>query len=979
MKIKILNKNLNHPEADTLDYSDVKVYKIDEAPVFTECYNETLDSGTVVISNQLEKIDISPYDIVELFYDDNTRWKYMCVDSYTETITCVNPKIYKYEISLFSETKQLEGIILPNLKITSIKGKAARSIWHYIRIYVNEYCPKIRIDNTFQTKFSFGNLQSKFNSIECPEMQWNTPTLREVLNDLMMVADCIPVIKDSVLGYLDLTKTTDTDWSDDITHINSISRSKSSEDYISELQVDLKNVTNKTGDTFVTKIEYVTLDIPDNDIVLTTNNMRLETQYPIYDLKSVKVMFPGGVRGQSPSTAIFQRGWVSADLMNINGVNLIYEEKEWITKNILYNTLYPENLADWPKYQNSTLYYTRGSNIISNFNNTTKFFLFTEAFYQKICKIICQQNWPSYDYDHGDYEGISPRYYNLLFKVEYETLQGCLFRASKGDYPEHERIVIDNQTNSYVDSYAQGFLEYQKANRLGNEQLFINARFDLPLPQNIELIKIADTYEDTVIYQCQYQFYSDHVEVNAYSTKNYILREYFTGVKSKIRSWQIASGNEALTRHDLVKFYCEFSYIDHEELSISDLDDNNVALYFISPLTTYSHDILKSSLVRMEADGNRFVPENFYTTDFRPQTSYYCLDLVSRVTGNSLVFSFGFTDNFWVGQSVHTTNDYGNDIPTHGTGENKELYVRKNDIVVNSDTDYPHIADASISGGGVPFHQYRYTDSYGEYTEIEAYFVTQTKIIPTYLTDNSTEVYEDDVEVGDSWYDSSNHRISDATQHYLYYIYQRPRVYQGNFKWNDVHSYDTSKIHVKLAQHKDSQEIINVSTQFEFCSETNDICFGKEWLNRQQAVNTSDNSTSNYMLKVYPSSSYDFKNINKLPDVTPLNYTVIFGYNQPLGNLNGRIFIALQGMTFNNPSDAHQFAINTAKNKCFYLVDENSNVLLAFNNIPEDNCYRAEISSGVWVPIYVLCMNILKSRNKNIYDENNHYLIVDKI
>ena len=61
----------------------------------------------------------------------------------------------------------------------------------------------------------------------------------------------------------------------------------------------------------------------------------------------------------------------------------------------------------------------------------------------------------------------SPQWYNALFKVEYETLEGCLFRASKNGNVEHQRVVIDNQTNSYVDSSLQGFMEYQKANRLG--------------------------------------------------------------------------------------------------------------------------------------------------------------------------------------------------------------------------------------------------------------------------------------------------------------------------------------------------------------------------------------------------------------------------------------------------------------------------------------------------------------------------------
>ena len=38
------------------------------------------------------------------------------------------------------------------------------------------------------------------------------------------------------------------------------------------------------------------------------------------------------------------------------------------------------------------------------------------------------------------------------------------------------------------------------------------------------MLAISDMYEDCVVYQAQYQYFSDHVEVNALATKNYILR-----------------------------------------------------------------------------------------------------------------------------------------------------------------------------------------------------------------------------------------------------------------------------------------------------------------------------------------------------------------------------------------------------------------------------------------------------------------------
>jgi len=910
MKIKILNKNNN------------SVYEVDEAPVFTECYNETLDTGSIVISNRTSAIKMAPYDIVEIQYDNGTFWKYMCIDTYTETLTCVNPKIYRYEISLFSETKQLEGTVLPNLKITKVWGET-RTVYDYINQYMTEYCPQIKIKdgNTFRYDYKFKwddtlhSLQNKFN-MQCPEMQWNTPTLREILNDLMMVADCIPILNNGTLSFMDLTEVSDTDWTSDTTHINYVTRSKSSEDYVSELQVNLENVTNQTEgvNNLVTKAEWVMFSPADNGVVLQNDNMVLKTSYPIYKLKSLTAHFEGAyVIGVDATNT-----WMTQDITNI-----VFEYQEWITKKVLYNTNSP-SFEHFGESQNWSVYYTRGSNEIRNWNHKTKFWWQDKFLYDELFDKIIRYQHPNVNVGSSV---TKPQWYTIFFKIEYETLAGCLFRASKNDDVEHERVVIDNQTNSMVDSYAQGFLEYQKANRLGNEQLSINARFE----SNEVLMKLAETYGDSIIYQVQYQIFKNHTEVNALATKNYILREYFTGVKSKIRSWQIADESQSCKRHDLIKYYCEFSYTEHIELIISlgALSDYNIATYLCSPLTIYNASPIKYVFVQTRAsdtdNSNIWYPLS---------NRYYCLDLISRLVGNSLVFTYEFYDNFWACQMLDTD-------------------------VIDEYTDFTvagEIVSGLIENKGFPLKMRQYTNNIGEYNRISAIF-SENIINSPYSGD---------------WVDGEDVRdYPNKAKDYVYNLWQMPEVGEQHISNDKFYSFKEI--------HKDSQERIAVSTQFEFCTDTTDICFSKEWLKRQQAVNISNNDTNNYMLKVYPTSSYNFRNPNQLPEGIPLSYSVKFGYNQPNGNLNTRIFIALSGMRFNNPSDAHQFAINTAKNKCLYLVEENNNPLLALNNIPENNCYRAEIESGVWVPMYVLQLNVLRTRNKNIYDSDNPYLIIDEI
>ncbi len=919
MKIQILNKNNN------------QFYEVDEAPIFTECYNETLDTGTVIISNQENEIKIEPYDIIAIYKNNNDFWKYMCVDTYTRVMSSVKPKIYRYEITLFSETKQLEGIILPNLKITKL-WNIRRNIYNYINQYMSEYCPKIRVSSTSSWS---GNIDYKWKwtealddehellsnkfSDECPEMQWNTPTLREVLNDLMMVKDCIPIIKNGILSYMDLTQTKD-DVSED-THINSITTSKSSEDYVSELQVNLVNVTNniENVNNFVTLTEYKTFSVQDNEVILTDSNLFLRTDYPIYKLKKLIMCFTA--RGDTATDGVIE--WVEFDLCSIQG--LVSEYQEWVTKYITYNTAAPNNLVQFADSQTWSLYYKRNTREIGNFSSKAKFFFLSDFLIEELPDRIVKYLYPQVT------RVIKPKYYQLLFKVEYETLEGCLFRASKNDNVEHDRIVIDNQTNSYADSYNQGFLEYQKANRLGNEQLQINARY---LPTDA-LMQIGDVYEDSVIYQCQYQYFKNHVEVNALATKNYILREYFTGVKSKIRSWAVVTGSEALVRHDLQKFYCEFSYSQHQDLFDSSVSlryyDSYICEYLISPLKQYPTSPLKTCFVRSYIGGAWRPP-------VLTSVNYYCLNLINRLIGNSLVFTFKFLDNYWVGQSFD------------------EYYVN-----ISNMNSFGELTTSAYIEGGLPIEQNVYTTPDGECESLEIIYGDGVKVIP-----GSTV---NDIVVGERP-TSDQIKLTESNS------YQRPKI---NIDSLYGIGYEYRKVGLTTIHRKDSQEILNQSTQFEFSTDTTNICFSKKWLERQQAVASDDNNPT-LKIRAYDKSLYNFRNPNELPDGSYTEYNVTLK-TFTTNNLTAKIEVHITSISNPVESIAENTLNNLLNNKCVYLMNNDDEILVVFNNVPNNNRKIAdpETLGGAYVPYFDFYLNVLRSRNKNIYDSANRYLIIGKI
>ena len=187
MQIKILNKNLQTPN----DYSSAKAFDIVEGSVIKKCKNETLDSATIIVSQLYSKLEIEPLDKV-LLIDENGIMPntYFVVDDYVETQINFKIPTYQSNITLCSETKRLETIMLPNLKITQVWGNP-RSVGYYLRQYLREYGRKVRIQiggvastNQWTSLWTFDNsVLTKYDAIQCPEMQWNQPTLREVLND----------------------------------------------------------------------------------------------------------------------------------------------------------------------------------------------------------------------------------------------------------------------------------------------------------------------------------------------------------------------------------------------------------------------------------------------------------------------------------------------------------------------------------------------------------------------------------------------------------------------------------------------------------------------------------------------------------------------------------------------------------------------------------------------------------------------------
>ena len=997
MKLKILNKNnLINPELP-LDskyaVSNLKEFEIVEGSVYKKNYNETLDSYIAKITNLSERIDIEPYDEVVLT-DTNTNSVFgvsksytMLVDTYHETMVSVNPKIYDYEIYLFSKTKLLEGAICPNLAITPSRTDDKRSIYFYIAEYMRLYCPKKRVKVNGSIEYqsiikvpSDGEFTAKFAD-SAPELQWNTPNLREVLNDLFIIKDCIPIVNaNNELDFLDLTKE-----NNDITNestINYIERSQSSEDYVSEIQMNMQNVMNTSIDgvkNTVTTCERLAFNA--ENYLVNSDNVLLKTNYPILRVKHLWLYYVGVLH----STAFDDSGnftIMKADLCDLQGNNFVKEKDEYETLPVIYRVGdIPSSISDKANTQNYCIYYTRYTNQISGFTSQTRNspFLWFETGVTNTIQLLKQLAAETATNLPPDFAIISDTntkpinsYFSSFFQIEYETTTESVFRAAKSDKPANNRIIIDNQTNSFVDAYTQGKLEYQKANRLGNPMLNINQR---TLNSGERLIDIGDYYIDGmdkyIVYSVEYQIYKDHTEVNAAATKDYILKNYFVGVKQKVRTW-VNAKDEALERHDIEKVYCEFAeeagaYDDGEQTLITDL---------LSPILTSeteTHPIKHCNVYTMYG-GNRY-PNGIYY--------YYSLECLARIIGNSIVLTTGFRDNYTVSVTPDTKALFPN-----GSTE----YIK----FVGADVTFPVVSEditkATNTGGygGVPLANNKYVYDNGNFDRIVILYndyITDelsnnygafTNATVTSTTLISANVYHNYFDLDTENYSLFHEAVlqskaycivngeyklvyNDSTGYYftaatgyasrkritaIPIVYQYAKDKPGTeeikewFKQSCTHPIELGSEHngtrtaVDLEMLKDNKEIIRNSLQLEFCTSSRNIYFTKYYIQLVNIVREIERPR----LRFFVSDTYLY-NSEKLPD--GIGTGEFSGYVDRVSDNRYKIYNAPENRT------------------AYYITDNNGNVLLGMKGITEFIFKKKKI------------------RDDNIYNENN--IIIDKV
>lgn len=281
-----------------------KEFPIVDGATFTDTLNETLSSGSIIISKISieDRLNIHPFDFV-CIYNKSTAFvdkyeQYFLVDDFIEREVNISNRYFQYTIKLMSLTKLLEKIQLPNRTISHSLVSGRKTIHEYLKHFIEFYSPRIKYYNSGGTwsyqpliRFNESLLGDKFK-VECRDFSFSNPTLRQILTTLMLQVHCLPVIVQNGAGnnsqlslsYLDLDKFNSVVDIKNDESINYIIRSNASDSYINSI-VNLGN--NILDENNIVKVKNIGFRDSEKALIKQKENLKLTTQYPIYNVKKL--------------------------------------------------------------------------------------------------------------------------------------------------------------------------------------------------------------------------------------------------------------------------------------------------------------------------------------------------------------------------------------------------------------------------------------------------------------------------------------------------------------------------------------------------------------------------------------------------------------------------------------------------------------------------------------------------------------------
>lgn len=746
---------------NNVDYENVS-----QGESFSDEFNETLDSGTLIISHQSFLENLKPYDDVYIWdseyefigfdkdklymkkentdyifvynwenwefenkdnRDQKIFFKHLLVDNFSETMINIRDiekqnkgvgdyaPIYEYKIQLMSETKGLEVVQLPNISITEPLNQAYKiTVWEYLEKYINLYSPvykKVKSEEEktweFEKKYSLSPaLKVFFDNVYSPDFTLNNPNLKDIISKLMITKDFIPFVKNNVIYGMNITKRGEAFKIDE--HINYVSGSMTSNDYCDNLKKTYSDALSKNNTA--RSIEYIGFR-NDGNALMTIDNMRLETRFPIYRInkmymcyyKKVKIPTEG-----SPIEKIFLCKQDITPLVKLNTERNVLKQ-DWDELSQI-SVMSPEEMS---KYKMLTVGYDIGSKIINGWGTKYTypdpkigaFWDITKTYVQNIFeKLDLYRPYGIYGVGYakkkighnGNYifDTINPlnniaggeklygeqndalKLKNFIFEIDYQAFYSGTVIHTK-DNGRDNITINDNPSSSLTLLEQDGLYTKEKANRFGNKAITINARYD-NIWQMQPLGSVFHDYEsgddDIIIYHREYQIWNNYVQVTYYGIHDYVLKNYYTSVYARHRTWNLMPYNESVRRAENKKmmlllskktaYYEDFNDIDISNYKFLIKDISNGENLFNLLFSSFKSDELPDTMNLIEKPQKlnyayiKYTPLDVNTGEplkdknQKEISEYYLSDLNGFVSGNSLCLNVAMNDNISGGNYI---------------------------------------------------------------------------------------------------------------------------------------------------------------------------------------------------------------------------------------------------------------------------------------------------------------------------------------
>lgn len=627
-------------------------HEINDGFILKDKYSEVLDSGVITIPFS-DKLDLSPFDFVEI-EDDRFGKRCFLIDTWTEDVVSFSPLKYNYNISLISETIKLQKVVMPNLAITQRLDSYKKDIWDvlgkYNDMYVYPQYPELSFDENFR-QFTY--------KVDCPESLFNRPTAFEVYNTLLAKKNAVVKVNDNKIGYIRLDKYGK---KIDESKLYYVTDTQSIEDYANRLDTQVNN--GISGINNVSSITGITVRGGETDSVLSDDNMSIVLDKPIYDLNKIYVSF------------VVEDDSGAQNLMEFDITDYVVE------KNV-YDTYLASNSGSTitdKNYKRNALYYVRGSNTIEGLSYSEKYLVVGTSYVaiynilMSLCiKLGGDANYLLPDFDESEVKN------SVSFRIEYKTSESYRMNVVKDN--KYNATLIDNQTETQVDSNNFGKVEQDKLNRLGNKAKIITGTYykDEIIPE------LGDYIDNYILAEREIIYYDDYALFKGYLYKDYVRKNMFYGLNSKKRSTQIET--ESVVRNDVVNYDLYFDLEKQQDLE----NFEDLKRYVLSPIILSNSVLVKS--VYSKGEYEEFPKYAFIKIkgsggyDIVPNYGYILLTPSTYYSGKSNIIHFQFKDNFSAGMRLTD----GVSISGSSTGGRKQEYVK-------------------------------YVDNYGEFKGIETFF-----------------------------------------------------------------------------------------------------------------------------------------------------------------------------------------------------------------------------------------------------------------